>query len=64
MLFTAFVGLLLAFLGALIGQVIDPESLAYLGVFIVLALLLSLTDRERFGWIEPRDGERERSVRG
>jgi len=40
------------------------EGLPYLLALILLCVLASFADRERFGWIEPRDGEPERSFRG
>lgn len=36
----------------LLGKVIDPEGLLWFGAFIVGMVLISLTDRRRFGWIE------------
>ncbi|MBA3861946.1 MAG: hypothetical protein H0X56_08255, partial [Solirubrobacterales bacterium] len=47
-----------------LSNVTDPEGVPFFLVFVVLAVLASFADRERFGWIEPPEGDRERSVRG
>jgi len=47
-----------------LSNVTDPEGVPFFLVFVFLAVLASFADRERFGWIEPPEGDRERSVRG
>lgn len=60
---TVLAGLVVVTILVGLSNVMNPEGLPYVLVFIVLCVLASFADRERFGWIEPRDGERERSVR-
>jgi len=35
-----------------LGTVIDPEGVLWFAAFVVGGLLVSLTDRRSFGWIE------------
>ncbi|CAN5489020.1 hypothetical protein BH20ACT19_BH20ACT19_14470 [soil metagenome] len=35
----------------LLGNVVDPDGVVWFAAFLVGVLLVSLTDRRRFGWI-------------
>jgi len=50
--------------GSLDRDLREHRGVPFFLVFVVLAVLASFADRERFGWIEPPEGDRERSVRG
>ena len=50
--YTIVAGALLVAGLTLLGKVIDPEGIVWFVAFILGGLLVSLTDRRRFGWIE------------
>lgn len=50
--YTVVAGLLLVLGMTLLGTVIDPEGLLWFVAWVVGVVLVSLTDRHRFGWIE------------